>query len=376
MNKKIGIVLGIVLLLLITITITITGNFTLTNNNKEYVIGLIAPLSETGSAIGIPMSEGMQMAVDEINKNGGINNKKIKLIVEDGKFGGQDTSNAANFIINTKNPDILVTLFQPLSEVVSEIAKEKKIPLIYNAYVKSLLEDNNYLFKANFDSLQGCEELTRFAKDNNKYEKLAIVFPEIGFAQECFNGIKNVEEDVEEFWFNVSEKDFKTILLKANQKKIDTIFVVGFDYHFIGIFNEINKHNYPIKIMAATTSEALPINVLKTSRPESLEGTLTIDFINLDIQESEFSKKYKSYTNRNNLELVDFAYAAEGYDHVMIISKAMNSCMPKDTSCLIEALDNVSNHKTVNKNQGFKNRVLQNRNKIYEYMNGEWVLQK
>jgi branched-chain amino acid transport system substrate-binding protein len=374
MNKKIiGIVLGIFLLLLITITIT--GNLTLANRNEEYVIGLVAPLSETGSAVGIPMSEGMQMAVDEINENGGINNKKIKLIIEDGKFGGQDTSNAANFIINTKNPDILVTLFQPLSEVVSEIAKEKKIPLIYDAYVRSLLEDNNYLFKANFDSLQGCEELTRFAKDNNKYEKLAIVFPEIGFAQECFNGIKNIENNVEEFWFNVSEKDFRTILLKANQKKIDTIFVVGFDYHFIGIFNEINKYNYPIKIMAATTSEALPTNILKTASSESLSGTLTIDFIDLDIQDSEFSKKYKLYTNRNNLEIVDFAYAAEGYDHAMIISKAMESCMPKDTSCLINALENVSDHITVNGNKGFKDRVLQNTNKIYEYMNGEWVLQ-
>jgi branched-chain amino acid transport system substrate-binding protein len=374
MNKKIiGIVLGIFLLLLITITIT--GNLTLANRNEEYVIGLVAPLSETGSAVGIPMSEGMQMAVDEINENGGINNKKIKLIIEDGKFGGQDTSNAANFIINTKNPDILVTLFQPLSEVVSEIAKEKKIPLIYDAYVRSLLEDNNYLFKANFDSLQGCEELTRFAKDNNKYEKLAIVFPEIGFAQECFNGIKNIENNVEEFWFNVSEKDFRTILLKANQKKIDTIFVVGFDYHFIGIFNEINKYNYPIKIMAATTSEALPTNILKTASSESLSGTLTIDFIDLDIQDSEFSKKYKLYANRNNLELVDFAYAAEGYDHAMIISKAMESCMPKNTSCLIDALENVSDHITVNGNKGFKDRVLQNTNKIYEYMNGEWVLQ-
>jgi branched-chain amino acid transport system substrate-binding protein len=373
-NKIIGIVLGIVLLLLITITIT--GNLTLTNKNEEYVIGVVAPLSETGSAIGIPMSEGMKMAVDEINNDEGINNKRLRLIVEDGKFGGQDTSNAANFIINTKNPDILVTLFQPVSEVVSGIAKENKIPLIYNAYVRSLLEDNEYLFKTNFDSLQGCEELTRFAKENNKYQKLAIVFPDIGFAQECFNGIKNVEEDVEEFWYNVSEKDFKTILLKANQKEIDTIFVVGFDYHFIGIFNEINRYNYPIKIMAATTSETLPTTVLKTLRPESLEGTLTIDFIDLKIQNSEFSKEYKKYTNINNLELVDFAYAAEGYDHVMIISKAMESCNPKDTECLLEALENVSDHITVNGNQGFKERVLQNTNKIYEYMNGEWVLQK
>jgi UDP-glucose 6-dehydrogenase len=53
----------------------------------------------------------------------------------------------------------------------------------------------------------------------------------------------------------------------------------------------------------------------------------------------------------------------------------MESCMPKDTSCLINALENVSDHITVNGNKGFKDRVLQNTNKIYEYMNGEWVLQ-
>jgi|GEM_PF-2347479 len=371
MKKKTVFIISIVIIILLLLIITLNVNGNLVLKSENYTIGLIAPLSGTGAGVGIPMSEGMQMAVDEINQNKGINSNKLKLIVQDGKFGIESV-NTANYIINTQEPDILVTLFQPPAEIIAPIAIENNIPLLYNAYVRSIKEKSNLIFKANFDSASGCEELTKFAKDNNKYEKLAIVFPNIGFAQECFEGIKKVEPNVEEFWYNVDEKDYRTILLKVNQKNIDRIFVVGFDYHFINLFNQLNKYNYPIKIMAATTSETLPKTIIKNMTNDFLKGTLTIDIININIDDSEFAKKYKKYITRKELTHLDYASAAEGYDSVMLISKAMEKCKPKNTNCLINALENVKDHKTVNGNTGFKNRILQNTNKIYEFNNG-WI---
>jgi len=372
MNKKIlfGIILGIIIVVIIITNLNINRNFVL--KDQEYTIGLVVPLSEIGSAVGIPMADGMKMGVNEINQNGGINGQKLNLVIEDGPFGTESV-NAANYIINTQNPDILVTLFQPPAEAIAPVAIENNIPLIYDAYVRSVKNQSDIIFKANFDSASGCEELIRFAKENNKYTKLAVVFPQIGFSEECFDGIKKVEPNVEEFWYNVEEKDYKTILLKANQKNIDTIFVVGFDYHFINLFSQLKKYNYSMNVIAATTSEALPQEVFENVDNDFLEGTLTIDFIDIEIDNSDFAKNYANYTNRNNLTHLDYAYAAEGYDHVMIISKAMENCEPKDTDCLVNALENVKDHITVNGNTGFENRILQNTNKIYEYHNGNWV---
>lgn len=370
MNKRFLIGIIIVITVIIGLILITTNN----NNskNQEYTIGLVAPLSDVGSQMGIAMANGMEMATKEINDNGGINGKKLNLEIEDGLFGAE-SANAANYLINTKNPDILVTLFQPPAEAIAPIAIQNNTPLIYEAYVRSIKNQNDLIFKTDFDAVSGCEEIVRFAKENNKYEKLAIVLPKVGFSEECFEGIKKVEPNVEEFWYGVEEKDYRTILLKANEKGIDTIFVTGFDYHFINLFNQLKKYNYPIKVIATTTSEVFPKAVFENVDNNFLEGTLTIDVKSVDIDSSEFAKKYETFINKTNLSHTEYAYGADGYDHVMLIAKAMENCEPKNTDCLVNALENVSGQITVNGNTGFKDRVLQNTNKIYEYQNGNWI---
>src|SRR5438034_11296643 len=49
----------------------------------EIVIGTHQDLSGPVKGWGVPVSNGMKMAVEEINAAGGINGRKIKLIVED-----------------------------------------------------------------------------------------------------------------------------------------------------------------------------------------------------------------------------------------------------------------------------------------------------
>ncbi len=52
----------------------------------EIVIGTHQDLSGPIKAFGIPTANGMKMAVDEINANGGINGRKIKLVIEDSGY--------------------------------------------------------------------------------------------------------------------------------------------------------------------------------------------------------------------------------------------------------------------------------------------------
>src|SRR5258707_9030460 len=52
----------------------------------EIVIGTHQDLSGPVKGWGVPVSNGMKMAVEEINAAGGINGRKIKLIVEDNGY--------------------------------------------------------------------------------------------------------------------------------------------------------------------------------------------------------------------------------------------------------------------------------------------------
>ncbi len=53
---------------------------------NEIVIGTHQDLSGPIKVWGVPVSNGMKMAVDEINAQGGINGRKIKLVLEDSGY--------------------------------------------------------------------------------------------------------------------------------------------------------------------------------------------------------------------------------------------------------------------------------------------------
>src|ERR1700719_2262341 len=50
---------------------------------KPYKVGSLQPLSGAASAVGTTALVGLQMAVDRINKNGGINRRAVEIVIAD-----------------------------------------------------------------------------------------------------------------------------------------------------------------------------------------------------------------------------------------------------------------------------------------------------
>ncbi len=70
-------------------------------------IGGIQPLSDWGAAEGHYIRNGAEIAVDRINAAGGINGKKLELIMEDGRNDPADSLNAAQKLISRDNVSVL-----------------------------------------------------------------------------------------------------------------------------------------------------------------------------------------------------------------------------------------------------------------------------
>jgi branched-chain amino acid transport system substrate-binding protein len=67
---------------------------------QEYKIGLVSSLTGAGSFIGDPFAKGAKMAVDKANAAGGINGKKIDLIVYDSEASADKTLVFVKKLIN------------------------------------------------------------------------------------------------------------------------------------------------------------------------------------------------------------------------------------------------------------------------------------
>ena len=93
-------------------------------------IGSVLRLS-IGAEHGIPSHRGVEMAVDEVNKAGGINGRQVELIVEDEKDSPAAAVNAVQKLINV---DKVVAIVGPMTSgdvmAAGKTAEEAKVVAI------------------------------------------------------------------------------------------------------------------------------------------------------------------------------------------------------------------------------------------------------
>jgi branched-chain amino acid transport system substrate-binding protein len=93
-------------------------------------IGAILPLTGNSASNGKNMNDGLQLAVDEINKRGGVNGSKIELIVEDSKSDPQAGVAGFNRIEAARQPSCYVTYLSSVGMALAPLAEEKQVVLV------------------------------------------------------------------------------------------------------------------------------------------------------------------------------------------------------------------------------------------------------
>lgn len=361
--------------ILIILAYTLNNSFTQTNKSQqEYVVGVVTSLSGPGSSLGQPWVQGMQLAVDEINNQGGVNGNNIKLVVEDDSMNTGKSATAANFLIDTQRPDILTSLFHISTIAMNPMSQRSQTPLISASFARSVLQ-NPYAFKINFDSLSGCQDLIKYAKENSKYKKLGVLMSKTGYNEFCLEGAKAVETDISEYWYEFGEKDYRTHLLKAKQDGVDALLTVGIDFEYIEMFDQIHELDLDFSFFCATASECI-FNKELADKASLLKGEiLSVDFVNpVTLPASDFANKYNKKFEK--AEGIVLTYAMIGYDQINLLKDVFKSCQAGDKSCIYDELKvyNGIGSGIINSN-GFQDRIMQLENDVYQFESSQWNLQ-
>ena len=214
--------------------------------------------------------------------------------------------------------------------------------------------------------------MVKYAKEKGLYKKLGVFMSRTPYSQSCFQGIKEVEENVNEYWYEFGTSDFRTLLAKVSGDQVDMVVTIPIDPEPIQIFKQINDLKYPIKLMCFTSAECIYDDVKKVATPDVLKGTLASNFVPEGLFSSRFANNFKEkYPNEANNTAV--TWAAQGYDDVLIITEAMKKCKPKDSECLIKALNNIKDYGSPINSNGFTKNIqnLTLRKQIYD--GSDWI---
>ena len=204
---------------------------------KTIKIGGNFELSGAVAAYGEAQNEGVKLAVEEINKDGGIDGKKIEYVSKDNK---SDNNEAASVAANLTTKDEVVAIVGPATSGATKATLPNLTKAKTPAVTPSGTDDaitvqkgkvQDYIFRSCFqDSFQGIV-LAKYADENLKADKAVILGDN---SSDYASGLKKSFKEtykgeiVAEENFTAGDKDFQAMLTKIKDKDFNVIYIPGY----------------------------------------------------------------------------------------------------------------------------------------------------
>jgi len=316
--KKINILIGLCIVALVVVI----GLLVASSSEDVIKIGVIGHFSGDYASYGIPMKQAIELYVDEVNANGGIDGKKIQLVIEDDGSDAVKSASGMNKLVNVDNADyILSSQGSGATAVITPISQNNgKVLMITLGSAPGLTEDKNYVFRSILsDVFQGAKMVEHLK--NVKPKTIAGLYRNdpygVGIRDIVEKGYGNV---VNSELYEPSSTDFRTQLMKIKQANPDVLIIAGASDNYPILFKQVKELGITSTVIVSETF--YDKNVLEKIEGNA-EGAYTL-FPNEPVDYANFAKKYETKYGET------FAYGMYAYDGVTALVKAIDGSKNKE----------------------------------------------
>lgn len=334
-------------------TSTDEGGSSSGNGDSDIIkIGMNLEITGNVASYGSSIAAGAELAIEEINENGGIDGRKIEFVKVDNKSQNDESVTAAYRLATQEKVDVMIapaTSGNVLATV--QIANENKIPTVTaSGTAPNLTENadgsiNEYIFRTCFiDPFQGIVA-ANFATEELGVKNVAIYADN---ASDYAKGLaaafkKQIEENggkvVAEGAYVAKDTDFKSTLTTIKSKNPEFIFIPGY-YEEVGlIVKQARELGIDVPLMGADGWDSPKL--VELAGAEALNNTfITNHYSSEDPDEriqdfvQKFNEKYNESPN---------SFHALGYDTVYFIKDAVERAGSLDGEAIKDALASTEN---------------------------------
>ncbi|MBE2913690.1 ABC transporter substrate-binding protein [Anoxybacillus flavithermus] len=308
-------------------------------------IGANLELSGGAASYGQSIAEGLELAIEEINKEG-INGKKIELVKVDNKSDAAEaTSGAIKLISQDKVVAIIgaATSTNTLAQV--QVAQDNKIPLITPSGTNPTITNkdgkvNDFVFRTCFiDPFQGTVA-AKFAIDDLKVKNAAILIDSSSdYSKGLASSFKKAFEEnggkiVAEEAYVAKDTDFRATLTRIKSANPEFLFLPGY-YEEVGlIVKQARELGIKVPIMGGDGWDSPTL--VEIAGPEALNNTFITNHYSSgdpDPKIQDFIKAFKAKYNKS-----PDAFNALGYDTAYFLADAIKRAGDADPVKIKEAL--------------------------------------
>ncbi|WP_296580864.1 ABC transporter substrate-binding protein [Xanthobacter sp.] len=317
-------------------------------------IGLTGPFTGGSSSMGVSMRDGVKLAVDEVNKAGGVLGRPLQLIERDDEAKNEVGVQIAQELINKEG--VVATLGYINTGVAlasQRFYQEAEIPVINNVATGTLISKqfvppdnkNNYIFRTSANDAIQSAMIADEAVKRQGFKKPAILADSTNYGQLgradlvkalATMGVKPVAEEK----FNIGDTDMTAQLLRAKEAGADVILTYAIGPELAQIANGMAKLGWKVPMIGSWTLSMA--NFIDTAGANGNGAMMPQTFIQLPDtpKRKAFIEAYQAAYKIDRMPSP--VSAAQGYDSVLLLAAAIKQAGSTDGRKIRDALENLN----------------------------------
>lgn len=306
-------------------------------------IGGLAPLTGDVSVYGVAVDNGVKMAVEEINADGGVLGKQIEYIVYDEKGDATEAVNAYNKLVQSDNVVAIVgdVTSKPTLAVAQQAAKDK-IPLITaSGTAENITQAGENIFRACFiDPFQG-ELMASYASKKLEKKTAAISYNiSDDYSKGLYEAFEAAAGDlgievVQVEGYGKGTVDFKAQLTNIKSKNPDVIFLPVYYQDVALIAVQAKELGIEAQFLGADGWDGV-IGQVDESNMDAVNGAYFCSQYSAQSDDPNLQAFLSKYKETYGMDASQFAVL--GYDAMKMLAQAISEAGSTDSAAITSAM--------------------------------------
>ena len=291
-------------------------------------VGVVLPLTGKQAKFGEIEKNSFLLALQEINAKGGVNGKKIDLLIEDDTSKPDVGRSAIEKLISQ---DKVIVVGGGYSSSVTfgmcAVAQQRKVPFVVNTGSADKITEQgwNYIFRLNPPVSEYTKGLVTFLKEVAKPKSVAILYENSLFGQ---SGSKKFAKLAKKLGIKVLLKegyeagavDFKPLLTKTKAAKPDLVYMISYVMDASLLMRQSRELNFNPKLFVGGAAGFTLPEFVKNAGPAAqyvFSATLWVPEVPYPGAKAYFDAYMKKYGHATEY------HGAEAYACLYVIADAL-----------------------------------------------------
>ncbi len=289
-------------------------------------------VSDTGTYAfaGVVSHKAMELAVDKVNRDGGIHGRNLELSYnDDGSQNAQSLTLLGKLAADNDTVAIMGPTATPLAASLGPVANARKVPLLGTTVISgSPLKTGPWMFKTSANPSSVMTELGKVSTGQLKLKTVAVIFGRDNQGQveqkDAFeNGIKSGGGQIAtEVGVLNTDTNFTAAAQKAVEAKPDAVYVSLTGDASGNAVAQLKSAGLPDNVQILGTSQSVSQEYLSIGG-RAVEGTIAGTDYDPSLDNPTNKAFTEAYKSKNGI-LPD-SYAALGYQSVLQLAESLKS---------------------------------------------------